>query len=66
MERLLDPKSTGLIVSNMLNDKSLHNISRTSKRNIYIPYSSELKKRKYIYMKKKSNRKHVKFDRIYR
>ena len=54
MNRLLDPKSTGLVLSNMLNSKSLHNLSRTSKKNIGVLTESQLKKRKKEYLDKKA------------
>lgn len=53
MKRLLDPMSTGFILSTMLNDKSLHNLSMTSKKNIGASTARELIKRKKLYLQRK-------------
>jgi hypothetical protein len=45
-DKILDPFSSGFIVSRMLNDESLHNLARTSRKNIGINTKKELQKRK--------------------
>jgi hypothetical protein len=44
--KFLDPMSTGIVMSSMLNDKSLHNLSMTSKKNVGVSTGKLLKKRK--------------------
>lgn len=60
--KFLDPMSTGIIMSSMLNDKSLHNLSMTSKRNVGVSTGKILKKRKEYMEKKKLENKMIKFQ----
>ena len=55
-EKQLDPFSSGIVVSQFLDDSTLHNLVQTSKKNIGLDTTKELKKRKEFVRKKRMER----------
>jgi hypothetical protein len=61
-KQILDPTSSGIVMSSMLNDESLHYLALTSKNNIGVSTSNLLKRRKKYMEKKKLENKMITFQ----